>query len=429
MKWESRMSVSHVDEGTLHAYIDGELPPAEAQGVAEHLAHCPVCRGRVEEERALIARADHVLALARPPERQLRAFPMGAGQRPGRRWRHVRVPLAWAATVVLALGMGIYVGRATTDRARAPVLAPSPMPLALQAPVADSARIPRQEVPAPVRAQAARAAHLLRAIAPAPHELATRDTPTPPAERARDELAANATLAAAAKGMPDTSAGARLGGVVLGPPLTRERARALLDADPLAVPSLPVRAIHQGRMPGYSAVVVVEQVLDSTTTLAVITARPVAVALDQVVVTGAAGATPPAAASPSEPIGLARQRSADSLEAQSRESRARGVRRSDIRRAGLWFDVQGPLAADSLAAFARRLEPWRPSRIPAGLVLRRRRLSQALRLHTPAVRLLHHDRSVHSRTRAPVNGAVILVGPGLERGGVAPCVLGCRIGG
>lgn len=350
--------MSHVDEGTLHAYIDGELPPREAQGVAEHLAHCPACRGRVEEERALIARADGVLALARPPERDLPAFRASAAPLPVGGWRRVRVPLAWAATVVLALGMGIYAGRATTGRAVAPALAPSLTPLATDAPVADSARARMQQVPTPARGQAA--AHPIRAVAQAPHELATRDTPAPPAERARDELAANATLATAAKGMPDPSAGARLGGVVLGPPLTLESARALLDADPLAVPSLPVRAIHQGRMPGYSAVVVVEQVLDSATTLAVITARPVAVALDQVVVTGAGGATPRAAASPSEPIGLARQRSADSLEAQARESRARGHPRSDIRRAGLWFDVQGPLAADSLAAFARRLEPLRP---------------------------------------------------------------------
>jgi hypothetical protein len=150
-----------------------------------------------------------------------------------------------------------------------------------------------------------------------------------------------------------------VGAFILGPPLSLDSARALLDAAPLAVPGLPVRAIRRGQMRGYSAVVVVEQVLDSGTTLTVITARPAVMALDAVVVTGAAGA-PPAAASPTEHAGLARQRVADSLEALAREPRDWAVARSDTRGARLWFDVRGPLAADSLAALRRRLLPLRP---------------------------------------------------------------------
>jgi hypothetical protein len=352
------MSMSHVDEGTLHAYIDGELPPAQA--VAEHLAHCAVCRARVEEERALIARADQVLARAQPPERDLPAFRAGAGQRPVPRWRHVRVPLTWAATVVLALATGIYVGSAGTGRPIAPGPAASPMPLASAAPVADSARERLQQpVAARAGAQAARAAHPVRAIAPALQGLATRDTPAPAVAPARDELAAKTTVAAEAERALDVSAGARVGAVVLGPPLSLDSARALLDAAPLAVPGLPVRAIRRGQMRGYSAVVVVEQVLDSGTTLAVITARPAVMALDAVVVTGAAGAPPPAAASPSQRVGIARERAQDSGESLERQS-ARPVPRSDMRGAGLWYEVRGPLAADSLAALRRRLLPLRP---------------------------------------------------------------------
>jgi hypothetical protein len=158
----------------------------------------------------------------------------------------------------------------------------------------------------------------------------------------------------------EASAVARLGDVVLGAPLSLDSARALLDADPLAVPGLAVRAIHQGQMRGYSAVVVVEQVLDSGTTLAVITARPTVSGLAVVGVTGAAGVTRPAAASPAERVGIARQRAADSLEGLAREPRARAVPQSDTRGARLWLDVRGPLAADSLAALGRRLEPLRP---------------------------------------------------------------------
>jgi anti-sigma factor RsiW len=346
------MHMSHMDDGTLHAYIDGELSSTEAQGVAEHLTHCPVCRGRVEEERALIARADQVLALARPPERDLPAFRAGARQLPIRWRQRVRVPLTWAATVVLALGIGIYVGRARPDRAVSPPVGPFLMPFASDKPAAESASAPVRQVPTPPRAYATGAA---RSAAPAPHQLAPRDTSAPRATLARDELAADAAIEAKARRMVGASQ-ARAGDVVLVAPLSLDSARALLDADPLAVPGLAVRAIHQGRMPGYSAVVVVEQILDSGTTLAVITARPTVSALGGV---GVAGAPRPAAASPSERLGIARERAQDSREILERES-ARAVPRSDTWGPGLWRDVRGPLAADSLAALRRVLKPLRP---------------------------------------------------------------------
>jgi hypothetical protein len=345
------MSMSHVDEGTLHAYSDGELPPAEAQGVAEHVAHCPACRGRVEEERALIARADQVLALARPPERGLPAFRAGAQQLPIRRWQQIQLPLAWAATVVLALGIGIYVGRTGPGRAVSPRVGPSLMPLASHTPAVESTSTSMQQVPLPARAHAVGAAHV---VASAPRPPTTSDTPVPPATLARNELAAKVASEPEAARAVDAS-GARAGDVVLVAPLSLDSARALLDADPVAVPGLAVRAVHQGRMRGYSAVVVVEQVLDSGTTLAVITARPTVSALGEVGV----AAQQPAAASPSQRLGIARERAPDSLESLTRQS-ARAVLRSDARGAGLWLDVRGPLAADSLAALRRRLEPLRP---------------------------------------------------------------------
>jgi hypothetical protein len=354
------MSMSHADEGTLHAYIDGELPPAEAQGVAEHLANCPVCRGRVEEERALIARADQVLALARPPERDLPAFRARARQPPVRWWRQVRVPLTWAATIVLALGIGIYVGRLGPDRAGSPRVGPSLMPLASHTPAAESANAPMQQASLPAGGHPAPAAGTDRVVRSAPRQLATSNAPAPAATLARDEPAAKVAMEAEAERVLEASAVARLGDVVLGAPLSLDSARALLDGDPLAVPGLAVRAIHQGQMRGYSAVVVVEQMLDSGTTLAVITARPTVSGLAAVGVTGAAGAARPAAARPSEREGIARERAADSLDGLAREPRARSAARSDTRRAGLWFDLRGALAADSLAALGRRLEPLRP---------------------------------------------------------------------
>src|SRR5438094_1956528 len=116
-KREKRVNMSHVDDGTLHAYLDGELSPTETQRVETHVVQCPACRTRLEEERALIARAAELLARAAPPERELPAFRPGHAKPPVRFWWQVRLPLAWAATVALALGIGTYLG---SDEQRAP---------------------------------------------------------------------------------------------------------------------------------------------------------------------------------------------------------------------------------------------------------------------------------------------------------------------
>ena len=98
--------MSHVDDGVLHAYLDGELPPAERARLEAHVAECAACRTRLEEERALVERASGLLGLAQPPERA--APPLHQLQR--RRGSRLRVPLAWAASVVLAVGLGYYIG-------------------------------------------------------------------------------------------------------------------------------------------------------------------------------------------------------------------------------------------------------------------------------------------------------------------------------
>ena len=61
--------MSHADDGTLHAYLDGELSPVEREHLDRHLADCAACRARLDDERTLIERADALLALASPPER------------------------------------------------------------------------------------------------------------------------------------------------------------------------------------------------------------------------------------------------------------------------------------------------------------------------------------------------------------------------
>lgn len=138
--------MSHVDEGTIHAWLDGAFAPddAELARIEEHLAGCEACRQAVETERRIRERAADVLSAAAPDavrvapfdqilaERRRRdALPAGtpaagssetdpegdnastagaaggpdsAGPDITPRRRGIRMPVALAATLVLALG-------------------------------------------------------------------------------------------------------------------------------------------------------------------------------------------------------------------------------------------------------------------------------------------------------------------------------------
>jgi hypothetical protein len=102
----------HLDEGLLHALLDGEVPSAELPPIQDHLARCPACRARLEEARGLLGESDRMIAAIELP-----AIPTaGPAALPRRRtaW------LAWAATVVGAAGLGY----AVRGLAPAPGIAP-----------------------------------------------------------------------------------------------------------------------------------------------------------------------------------------------------------------------------------------------------------------------------------------------------------------
>src|SRR5690348_16370658 len=105
MDREVRTSVSHVDEGTLHAYLDGELSGAERAQLESHLAGCTACRDRLTEERGLIERADRLLTLAELPAGHTHRPAPAPVQSLRRRPRFV-VPAAWAASIALAFLTG-----------------------------------------------------------------------------------------------------------------------------------------------------------------------------------------------------------------------------------------------------------------------------------------------------------------------------------
>src|SRR3989454_10452165 len=64
----------------------------------------------------LFRSADELPGRAAPPDRALPPFRPGDVKPPARLWWQVRLPLAWAATVVLALGAGLYLGSGTLRR-------------------------------------------------------------------------------------------------------------------------------------------------------------------------------------------------------------------------------------------------------------------------------------------------------------------------
>ena len=149
--------MSHVADGDLHAYLDGALefyPPRQAKRIREHLERCAVCRRRLDAESRVAGEARTVLAEATPPE--LIAPPLEELRRraelrpvvetPARTsWR---VHWAWAATVILALGIGWGVGawpggsgpeEATRSEAASPAREPAAAPPDVRAAEADAA--------------------------------------------------------------------------------------------------------------------------------------------------------------------------------------------------------------------------------------------------------------------------------------------------
>jgi len=330
--------MSHVDEGTLHAYLDGELSPAEAQGVDAHLAQCPACRGRLEEERALITRAGELLALAAPPDRELPPFRAGDVKPLKRLWWQVRLPLAWAATVVLALGIGRYLGsgsRALTDRSVA-------------APLADRSReLVAADTPARLMSyRSAAEPRVAKRAAPPPA------TPAPAAREHVDRVAPEREATPAPAPAPQAAFVVIDGALVeKGSPIRIDSARALLGADPFAVPGAPIRAIYRARDIGYSAVVTVEQALDSATVIEVTSGRSTPLALGEVVATGAPASR------------------ADSMGAFERAGGAKPsgrlmrdeTRNRPLRRVGnLEIHISGPLPSDSLQRLLRLVQPVKP---------------------------------------------------------------------
>lgn len=202
--------MQHVDEGQLHAYLDGELtgPGDDPRALALHVESCAECGARMEGVRALRERARALLADPRPVEQP----PFEAVVARSRRapapsvWLRRRIaPLAWAASVVVALGIG-WLARDLLRAPEGPRLAGG---AAVSDPVAESA------APLPAPGPAATGAERVE-------ELAQRST------AAADE-GARAAPAASAVELPASTEAAQSDATSV----------AAADAAPLALATAP----------------------------------------------------------------------------------------------------------------------------------------------------------------------------------------------
>jgi len=258
----------HLDDGQIAEWIDAADRPhgqTAHDEVADHLRQCTVCRERVEEARAIAQRARAILGAAAPAVTDVPPFDVvlaRAGRIPARRttrptWRW----LAWAATVVIAGGLGWYVRGAELQQSMHQAQAPT--------------SVARIDSAAPLAAapaeQTGRGA--VGGVAPAPTiEGRTTVAPAPARQEAKqaraDRPAAAAKVASqeADALVRDTAARGAAAGVVAAPPtvaapspsrnavepvaaeeraaewlvITRDAAERVLGGPVATVPGLPV---------------------------------------------------------------------------------------------------------------------------------------------------------------------------------------------
>lgn len=118
--------MQHVDEGILHAFLDGELSPAEVTELERHTSVCVPCRTALAEAREFHAESKSmILALdVDLPATRLATRPSPQPQPlPRTGWTRRMTTLAWAASLIAAVGLG-YSMRPQFDTASDVVGAP-----------------------------------------------------------------------------------------------------------------------------------------------------------------------------------------------------------------------------------------------------------------------------------------------------------------
>jgi hypothetical protein len=153
-------SMSHIPEDELHAYLDQALGRSRCVEIESHLAECTRCRDARDGIAALRDRTTALLARLAPRRTTVPPYAELRRRAQLRLFRQQRIftRLAWAASVVLALGIGwtastLYrAPSAASPLASAPVRTPAPA--TAQPAAASSPEQPALVQPRPVAAPA-----------------------------------------------------------------------------------------------------------------------------------------------------------------------------------------------------------------------------------------------------------------------------------
>jgi len=167
--------MQHLDEGTIHAWLDGALPADEAERVAKHVDECRDCAAMVAEARGMIVAAgniisslDHVRGGVIPASTPT---PAVAGQHS--LWRRLRLTparAALAATLLVAVASLLTVRRVSEPGA-ARVATSESKPL----PVTATSGLPVQAAPPPPRDSLPGLAEKAAPLRPSPKSMAAAE--------------------------------------------------------------------------------------------------------------------------------------------------------------------------------------------------------------------------------------------------------------
>ncbi len=239
--------MSHLDEGTLHALLDGELELAEVREIQLHLGTCAACDARLQDVKQFLAESDRLVGALEipsgsgrarnepapspsrpaPPPRELPPWepapelllPDSTEKFEGRSWGRT---FRWAAMILVVFGVGSLLkdelrpGKPRLELTTRDVVPPAAAPAVVsqEETIRPEPAAPQESRPAPVNR-----ARLGKAAAE-PKVLANKSAPDP--NVAADE--------------PDTAGAA-----------TKDSGAALSDTQTLAVQSRPEAAERAAR--------------------------------------------------------------------------------------------------------------------------------------------------------------------------------------
>lgn len=100
--------MTHLNEGTIHAWLDGALSATEAHEAQSHVGGCAECSARVAEARGLIAGASRILTALDDVPAGVTPKRAPSTAPPTRQWRAAPWVTGIAATLMLAIGIRAY---------------------------------------------------------------------------------------------------------------------------------------------------------------------------------------------------------------------------------------------------------------------------------------------------------------------------------